>query len=333
MTTMTVRTSEEGLRRSRVFALDMNEVGLIVILVVLYVGFGTTTNGFLSANNHLSLLRDAAFIAIPAWAVTLIIIAGEIDVSTGPMVAFTSVCLAFMLKADVNIAVAIVGVLVLGGALGTFAGSLRAFFGVPSFVATLGLWSSLRGMSFFTTNALPVTFPPIPFLDFLAEDALGIPAAAVVMFVLFAIFAFVSRKTAYGRSIYAVGGNPSAAELCGINVTRIRILIFTTSGAMAALTGVLMTARLGSGNAGTAAGLEFDVIAAVVIGGTALAGGRGSMLGTLLGVFVITLIGNGLVLRGVNPFFQEVVRGIIIVSAVLANILVTRYRERRLLGG
>lgn len=330
---MSATTTTTSRRRGfRLFALDMNEIGLIVILLVLYFGFGATTNGFLSANNHLSLLRDAASIAIAAWAVTLIIIAGEIDVSVGPMVAFTSVCLAFMLKADVNVALAILAALAIGGALGTFAGSLRAYFGVPSFVATLGLWSALRGMSFFTTNALPVTFPDNAFLDMLADNMFGIPTSAIVMLVLFAIFSFVSQKTAYGRSIFAVGGNANAAELCGINVARIRVLIFTTSGVMAALAGVLLTARLGSGNAGTASGLEFDVIAAVVIGGTALSGGRGSMLGTLLGVFVITLIGNGLVLRGINPFFQEVVRGVIIVAAVLANILVTRYRERRIFG-
>lgn len=314
-------------REQRWLRLDGNEIGLIGILILLYAGFGLTTNGFLSANNHLSLLRDAASIAIAAWAVTLVIIAGEIDVSVGPMVAFTSVCLAFMLKADVNVFVAMVAALAIGAALGTLAGSLRAFFGMPSFVATLGLWSALRGLSFFTTNALPVTFKDNAVLNVLADNVLGIPASAVVMIVLFALFAFISRKTAYGRSIYAIGGNASAAELCGINVARIRVLIFTTSGMMAALAGILLTARLGSGNAGTANGLEFDVIAAVVIGGTSLSGGRGSLLGTLLGVFVITLIGNGLVLRGINPFFQEVVRGVIIVVAVLANILMTRYRR------
>ncbi|WP_428350035.1 ABC transporter permease [Lichenifustis flavocetrariae] len=317
-------------RRSfRLGTLEMNEVGLLVILALLYVGFGSTTNGFISANNQLSILRDGASIAIAAWAVTLIIIAGEIDVSVGPMVAFTSVCLAFLLQGHVPVLLAIVAALAIGGALGTIAGILRAYFGMPSFVATLGLWSALRGLAFFSTNALPVTFPDNDFLDSLADEWLGIPASAVIMLVLFAVFTFISRKTAYGRSVFAIGGNASAAELCGIPVARIRVLLFTTSGAMAALAGVLLTARLGSGNAGTASGLEFDVIAAVVIGGTSLSGGRGSMLGTLLGVFVITLIGNGLVLRGINPFFQEVVRGVIIVVAVLANTLVTRVREAR----
>ncbi len=327
---MTVLSAPETRPRRRALGtLDMNEVGLIVILALLYVAFGSTTTGFLSANNQLSILRDGAAIAIAAWAVTLIIIAGEIDVSVGPMVAFTSVCLAFLLQAHVPVLAAIAAALAIGAALGTLAGVLRAYFGMPSFVATLGLWSALRGLAFFATNALPVTFPDDELLDSLADQWFGIPASAVVMLVLFALFTFVSRKTAYGRSVFAIGGNASAAELCGIPVARIRVLLFTTSGAMAAVAGVLLTARLGSGNAGTASGLEFDVIAAVVIGGTSLSGGRGSMLGSLLGVFVITLIGNGLVLRGINPFFQEVVRGVIIVVAVLANTLATRLRERR----
>jgi simple sugar transport system permease protein len=138
--------------------------------------------------------------------------------------------------------------------------------------------------------------------------------------VLFGVFAFVSRKTAFGRSVFAVGGNAQAAFLSGINVVRIRVMLFAIGGAMAAVTGILLVSRLGSGNATAASGLEFDVIAAVVVGGTSLSGGRGSMLGTLLGVLVITLIGNGLVLLGINPFFQQVVRGLIIVIAVLANI-------------
>ncbi|MGI3902106.1 MAG: ABC transporter permease [Janthinobacterium lividum] len=328
---MTVLTAPDARpqRHSPFGSLAVNEVGLLVILALLYVGFGSTTTGFLSANNQLSILRDGASIAIAAWAVTLIIIAGEIDVSVGPMVAFTSVCLAFLLQAHVPVLVAIAAALAIGAALGTVAGVLRAYFGMPSFVATLGLWSALRGLAFFATNALPVTFSDDDLLDSLADQWFGIPASAVVMLVLFAVFTFVSRKTAYGRSIFAIGGNASAAELCGIPVARIRVLLFTTSGAMAAVAGVLLTARLGSGNAGTASGLEFDVIAAVVIGGTSLSGGRGSMLGSLLGVFVITLIGNGLVLRGINPFFQEVVRGVIIVVAVLANTLVTRFREHR----
>ncbi|EFF0543151.1 ABC transporter permease [Escherichia coli] len=311
----------------------INEIGLLVVIAILYLVFSLNAPGFISLNNQMNVLRDAATIGIAAWAMTLIIISGEIDVSVGPMVAFVSVCLAFLLQFEVPLAIACLLVLLLGALMGTLAGVLRGVFNVPSFVATLGLWSALRGMGLwsalrgmglFMTNALPVPIDENEVLDWLGGQFLGVPVSALIMIVLFALFVFISRKTAFGRSVFAVGGNATAAQLCGINVRRVRILIFTLSGLLAAVTGILLAARLGSGNAGAANGLEFDVIAAVVVGGTALSGGRGSLFGTLLGVLVITLIGNGLVLLGINSFFQQVVRGVIIVVAVLANILLTQ---------
>ena len=308
---------------------QMNELGLLLIIVILYVAFWYGARGFLSLYNQVTILRDAATIGIAAWGSTLVIIAGEIDVSIGPMVAFISVILAFLLQAHVPLVFSIPLALLLGAALGSLAGVLRAYFDVPSFVATLGLWSALRGLALFLTNALPVSYGSSWFMDLLASDIAGVPTSAVVMLVLFGAFSFIARRTAYGRSVFAIGGNATAARLCGIKVARVRVLLFVTAGLLAAITGILLTARLGSGNAGAASGLEFDVIAAVVVGGTALSGGRGSMLGTLLGVLVITLIGNGLVLLGINPFIQDVVRGVIIVTAVLANILATRYSAKR----
>lgn len=302
------------------FFQHMNELSLFIAIIVLYVVFTSTANGFMSFNNQINILRDAATIGIAAWAATLIIIAGEIDVSVGPMVAFISVILAYLLQWHVPTPLAFALAIVFGAALGSIAGILRAYFDVPSFVGTLGLWSALRGTALFITDALPVSIGRNDMVDALDRSVFGIPPAAIIMLVLFALFAFISRKTAFGRSVFAIGGNAHAAFLSGINVSRIRVALFAIAGAMAAISGILLLSRLGSGNATAATGLEFDVIAAVVVGGTSLSGGRGSMLGTLLGVLVITLIGNGLVLLGINPFFQQVVRGLIIVVAVLANI-------------
>jgi simple sugar transport system permease protein len=308
----------------------MNELSLLSAIVILYLVFGLTANGFLSFPNQINILRDAATIGIAAWAATLIIICGEIDVSTGPMVAFISVILAYLLQWGMPTVLAFALAIVLGGLLGALAGALRAWFDVPSFVATLGLWSALRGLALFMTDALPVSIGRNDIVDLLDRPFLGLPPAVILMLALFVLFLFISRKTAFGRSVYAVGGNPHAALLAGINVARIRILVFAIGGAMAALSGILLLSRLGSGNATAASGLEFDVIAAVVVGGTALSGGRGSMVGTLLGVLVITLIGNGLILLGINPFIQQVVRGVIIVVAVLANIqAIKRSRAQR----
>lgn len=214
----------------------INEIGLLVVIAILYLVFSLNAPGFISLNNQMNVLRDAATIGIAAWAMTLIIISGEIDVSVGPMVAFVSVCLAFLLQFDVPLAIACLLVLLLGALMGTLAGVLRGVFNVPSFVATLGLWSALRGMGLFMTNALPVPINENEVLDWLGGQFLGVPVSALIMMVLFALFVFISRKTAFGRSVFAVGGNATAAQLCGINVRRVRILIFTLSGLLAAVT-------------------------------------------------------------------------------------------------
>ncbi|MGV9801850.1 ABC transporter permease [Mycobacterium sp. NPDC003449] len=303
----------------------LNEIGLLVAIVVLYVALTASAAGFLTAGNQLGILRDAATIGIAAWGVTLVIVAGDIDISIGPAVAFSSVLVAKgSAEWGLGMVGAIVMTLVLGTLWGALAGYLRAQFNVPSFITTLGLWSILGGLALYMTDALPVVLPSSGLMDVLGGDVLGVPTSAVIMLVLFGVFAYVAKFTAYGRSVYAIGGNAAAAMLAGINLKRTRVLLFATTGLLSAVTGVLVAARLGSGNGGAAGGLEFDVIAAVVIGGTLLAGGRGSMLGTLLGVVFITVIANGLVLLGIDSFLQEVVRGVIIVGAVLVNVLISR---------
>ncbi|MCP3011696.1 ABC transporter permease [Nocardiopsis dassonvillei] len=328
MTTTTKVTGEAVSARGDLigrYGHRLNEIGLLAAILILYVVLGLSASGFLSLDNQLGLLRNAATIGIAAWGVTLVIIAGEIDISIGPAVAFASVIVAKgATEWNLGVIGAIMLTLAMGVLWGALAGWLRARFNVPSFITTLGLWSVLGGMALYMTDALPVPLPESGLLDVLGGAVLGIPTAALVMLVLFAVFAYVAKYTAYGRSVYATGGNAAAAQLAGLNVARVRVLLFATTGLLSAITGVLLAARLGSGNGGAAAGLEFDVIAAVVIGGTALAGGRGSLGGTFLGVVFITVIANGLVLLGVNSFFQDVVRGLIIVGAVLINVVISR---------
>lgn len=306
----------------------LNILGLLAGIVVLYLVLSFTATGFISAPNQLGLLRDAAMIGVAATGVTLVIIAGEIDVSIGPAVALSSVIFAKIItSAGLPVIVAILLTLLCGAGWGMVVGVLRAKAGVPSFIGTLGLWLMLGGLALFITDALPVPIPlSDPIISFLSGSVLGLPTPALIMILAFLFFGFVSTRTPFGRSVFAVGGNAASARLAGINVTRIRITIFMITGILSALSGVLMAARLGSGNGGAAKGLEFNVIAAVVVGGTTLSGGRGSLLGTFLGVLFITLLGNGLVLLGVNSFLQQVVSGAIIVLAVLLNSLLSRKR-------
>jgi len=318
-----------GKKRRLPFALspqNLNIVGLVLGIIVLSVVLSFTAPNFGTVRNAFSILQAAADVGIIAWAGTLVIVAGEIDISVGPAVAFWSVMLAEMAGPwHLGLPVALIATLVGGGLVGAFAGWLRARFGVPSFVVTLGLWLALRGQAEFMTNALPVPLSDNGFMDFVGGTLPGgFPVSAVVMFVLFALYLFISRRTSFGRSVFAVGGNAKAAMLSGIKVARIRVLVFVGTGLLSAVVGIITAGRLTGGNATAASGLEFDVIAAVVVGGTSLAGGRGSMLGTLLGVFFIAIIGNGLILLGINPFFQNVVSGVVIVGAVLINLVLSR---------
>jgi simple sugar transport system permease protein len=299
----------------------LNELGLVVALIILFAVLVNTAPNFLTASNLLNILRDAAFTGIIAWGLTLVIVAGEIDISTGSAAAFGSVLLAeLVVKGGLPIWLAAILVLAVGGALGMGVGALRAYLNVPTFIGTMALWASLRGLANLMTDALPVPIPDEGFQSLGLGDVFGVPVPTIVMAVLFVVFWFISRRTTFGRAAYAIGGNPDASRLAGISVARVRMLLMATTGMLSALTGIMIAARLGSGNPGAADGLEFDIIAAVVVGGTSLLGGRGSLTGTLMGVLFIEVLGNGLVLMGVNPFAQDVIRGLIILVAVLANV-------------
>ena len=305
----------------RFLATRANEIGLIVAIIALYAVLAFSAPNFLTAGNQLNILRDAAFVGIIAWGMTFVLIAGEIDISVGPHVAFAGIVLAKQAMLGVSLPVAAILVLVIGAMIGMFAGALRAFVDVPSFIVTLALWLALRGIAQVLSDAVPIVIMDFEFQRWGAGSVAGIPIPAIFMLLLFGLFSFAARKSVLSRSIYAVGGNAEAARLSGIPVARIRVIVFAITGVLSALTGVLVASRLGSGNSGAATGLEFDVIAAVVVGGTGLFGGRGSMLGTLLGVLFIGGLVNGLVLMGIDPFAQGNVRGFVILAAVMINIL------------
>lgn len=305
-----------------------NEVGLLVGLVILYAILASIGPNFLTAANQFNILRDAAFVGIIAWGMTLVLVAGEIDISVGANAAFSGVVLAQLIAGGVPIPLAVLLILLLGTVIGLGAGFLRAVFDIPSFIVTLALWLGLRGLAQVLSNAVPVVITDLGFQTLGSGNIAGIPYPAIFMVVLLFVFVFISRRTVFGRSVYAVGGNAEAATLSGIPVARVRMMVFGITGLLAAFAGVLFASRLGSGNSSAANGLEFDVIAAVVVGGTSLFGGRGSMIGSLLGVLFIAALSNGLVLTGVDPFMQNVVRGIVILVAVFVNIVSTKRLSR-----
>ncbi|MFS4436865.1 ABC transporter permease [Paracoccaceae bacterium GXU_MW_L88] len=303
----------------------LGDFGLLGVLIILVLVFSVIAPNFTSANNMLNILRNAALVAIVAIPMTFVLISGEIDISSGPLAAFAGVSFALLVtQAGVGMTLAFILILLVGFLSGAFVGAMRSYFNVPSFVTTLALWGALRGLAIWSSNGHAVFIQDSSYRVLLGGDWLGVPVPVYFAAVVFLGYFYIAKYTAFGRSVYAVGGNEASARLVGIAVSRIKILALAATGLFAALVGLLIDARLSSGNANAAEGFEFDVIAAVVVGGASLSGGSGNVTGTLIGVLFIAVLSNGLVLLGMNPYLQSVVRGLVILLAVLLNVAVRR---------
>ena len=304
----------------------LSSSGLLLAVIVLFIVLAIVAPNFLTSRNLLNVLRSVSFNGIIACAMTLVIIQGDIDISVGSAVAWSSALLGVLvIKMDVPLAVAVPIILIQGALIHALAGVIRVRWQVPSFVLSLALYMMLRGAARQITNAFPISPFPEGF-EFWGGGAINIfglalPTPVLIMLVVFVIFYVISTRTVFGRSVYCVGGNENAAHLSGLSVGKTRIITFILVGLLSAFVGILLSSRIQSGSSQIAIGMEFEVIAAVIIGGTSLMGGAGSIFGTFLGVLFIGLIGNGMVLTGVSPFMQEIVRGFIILVAVFVSIL------------
>lgn len=302
----------------------------LVALVVLVVALSLTTESFLSTENGLNVLRQISINLCLSIGMTLVILSGGIDLSVGSVLALSGAVAAGLLKngvpltglgvhVEVTVAGAIVAGVLVGGAAGAVNGLTITRFGLPPFVATLGMLSIARGLTRLWTGGYPITGLDDTFCFLGAGHWLGIPMPAWITAGLVAAFALLTTRTRFGRHLYAVGGSRRAAELSGVNVRRVKLLAYTLCGALAGVAGLLLAARLKSAvpNAGIA--FELDSIAAVVIGGASLSGGRGSVLGAVLGCLIIGVLNNGLVLLEVSPDWQLVVKGGVIIAAVAVD--------------
>ena len=299
---------------------NIHELGLLIALIVVMLVFGLTTDNFFSERNFMSILRSASYVGLIAFPMTFVLISREIDISVGPSVAWSGVFFAGLIKwYGISYPMAAVIVLIWGIFLGYFVGLVRTKLFIPTFITTLALWSALRGFSLWITDGMPVLISDKAFRYFFGGDLAGVPTVTWIMLITFLFFWFVSRYTVTGTNIYAVGGNPKAARSIGINVDNVKIMALIATSFFSAVVGILYVARVASGNSTVGEGMEFDVIAAVVVGGTALGGAVGRMTGTLLGVLFIAMIGNGLIHWGIDPDLNKVVRGIIIFIAVVIN--------------
>lgn len=287
---------------------------------VCIIFFSMATDVFLSIGNLLNILRQAAPILIVAVAMTFVIITAGIDLSVGSQVALINASAAIILSLGVPWPVVVLAMLLLGALVGLAQGWFIAYQGIPAFIVTLAGLSILRGFALYMTQGFSIPINGVPGFFALGRGTfLGFPVPAIIALIVTAAASIVISRQIYGRQVVAVGSNPEAARRVGMSSNWIIASVYMLSGISCAIAGLLLAARLGSGSSNAAVGFELQVIAAVVLGGTSLFGGRGSILGTLLGTLTIAVIGNGLILMHISPFFTQIVTGAIILIAIWLN--------------
>lgn len=292
-------------------------IGLLLIIIVISI----MSPNFLTINNIFNVLRQVSINALIAFGMTFVILTGGIDLSVGSTLALTGAVTAGMLASGMDPILAMALGLLLGAILGAVNGVIIAKGKVAPFIATLATMTIYRGLTLVYTEGKPIS----GLGDSLSFQLLGkgyffgIPVPIVTMLLTFGVLYFILKKTTFGRRVYAVGGNEEASKLSGIRVDRIKIYVYALTGFLAALASLILTSRLNSAQPTAGNMFELDAIAAVVLGGTSLTGGRGWIVGTVIGALIIGVLNNGLNLIGVSSFFQQVVKGAVILIAVLLD--------------
>jgi simple sugar transport system permease protein len=295
-------------------------LSIAVFFAACVVFFSVSSDYFLSAGNALNLLRQAAPMLIVAVAMTFVITTGAIDLSVGSTVALTNAVAALTLREGIPWPLVIPGLLAAGLLIGAVQGWFSAYQGIPSFIVTLAALTFLRGVALLLTQGFSIPINAGEWFEALGRGSVaGFPIPAAIAVFCATIGYLVLDWTRYGRQVTAVGANLEAARRAGMPARRVAASVFVLTGTASALAGLIVAARLGSGSSNAAVGFELDVIAAVVLGGTSLFGGRGTIVGTVLGGLTIAVIGNGLILQHVSPFYTQIVTGTIILGAVWLN--------------
>ena len=303
-----------GRRGSRMgLVLSLTLVGLLLLMCI---GLALSTETFLTEKNITNLLRQGSMVAIIAVGQTFVIITAGIDLSVGAVVGFCSVAVAWLLVHGFSIGAAVMLTLLLGMAIGAFHGFGIVQLGLPPFIMTLASLTALRGIGLLVTNGATISGLPDGFTDFSRANFLGVPLLFWMVVVVAVPAYLLLQHSRWGRYLFAIGSNAEAARLTGVNVKVILYMAYMISATLAAFVGVLLAARIGIGNATQGEGWELQAIASSVIGGTSLFGAVGSIQGPLLGSFILTTINNGANLLNVNPFWQRIITGGLIIVIV-----------------
>lgn len=300
--------------------------GILIALVSLIVFFALTTSSFLSTNNVLNVLRQISINAIIAFGMTFTILINGIDLSVGSILAVSQVITIGLLFMGVPIVPALIVGLLLGAVLGLINGFVITKGKIPPFIVTLSMMIMARGFAYVLTGGRPMSFNN-EILSFIGNGYIGpIPVPIIIMVICLIITSFILNKTKFGRHVYAVGGNREAARFSGIQISKIEMIVYTISGLLAGLSGVILAARMSSAQPTSGSGFELDAIAAVVLGGTSFSGGIGKIGGVFIGALIIGVLNNGLNLMHVSSYWQMIIKGLVIVTAVYVDSLKKKKR-------
>lgn len=319
MISQTNLAKDEGVKKAgRIITsiIQVNEVGVLMALIALVATTGLINPSFLSLGNIIDVLRAISFILIIAVGMTFVIIGAGIDLSVGSVLALGGVITGLCLENGWNIIISVILGLLVGLIAGLINGIIVTNLGIPPMIATLGMMYIARGIVYVLTKGVPIYPLPDTFNNIGSGTFIGIPYSVYISLIIVAIGIFILQYTTYGRSILAIGGNLETARVSGINVKKILILSYIMNGILSAFVGVLMAGRLSSAHAAAGNGWEMPIIASVIIGGTSLFGGYGSIIGTVIGASIMQLLTNAMIFMNVSVYWQNIVVGIIIIAAV-----------------
>lgn len=299
----------------------VQDLGALIALLLLVIGISIISPEFRTGSNFLSLLRQSSINGLIAFGMTCVILTDAIDLSVGSVLALSTVLCAGMVSAGVPAGIAMILALVIGTVLGAISGFLVTKGRLQAFIATLITMTVYRGLTMIFTGGKPISNLGDSFVLKLVGrgNIYRIPIPVILLLVIFAGFYFLLNKTTFGRAVYATGSNWKCAKLAGININKTKIIVYAISGFMSALSGLILLSRLGSAQPTLGSGYELDAIAAVALGGTSMSGGRGKIYGTLIGVLIIAVLNNGLNILGVSSYYQDVIKGFVILVAVLSD--------------
>lgn len=309
-------------------AVDSNNFILIIVWVFMCIVFTNLQNDFFSYRNILNILTSGSLVGLLVIGEAYLIIAGMIELSGGAIAAFSGVLSAILVRNNVPTLISIIITIVIGMLFGSINGLLVTKIKLQPFITTLATMSIARGLAYIICDVKPVRIAEESFNNLGSMQLLSVPLPVLILLLSTLVFGVILAKTEFGRNIYLVGGNCEAARLAGINIDRIKTTLFIISGGIAALGGVILAARMNSGQPSAASNIDTDAITAVVLGGIAMTGGTGSMFGAFLGLLVLLTLNNGLLILGVTTYWQNVAKGLVLIFALTLDYYRTERRNK-----